>query len=223
MDGLSALELQKRGMSELLPGKVELFERRDCHECFSSDPLNNGLSCGIWRWTTLGGPTGLDVAITELHKNAREISYYEAPRGIHVATSLAIGVNNRGGRIAILGRYPWNHVISDALRMQLLRCADWVSGGQLPVILETPAQVMVVPRTRPDKQTACLFLLNASIDSSPQLRLRLRGAGNWNNALWHTPGKEPVRLETEGDSEKIIFAPSLSAWSVGFLEPQSIL
>lgn len=103
---------------------------------------------------------------------------------------------------------------SGAKRNQYLAAADWVSRQTLPVICQTIAQVMVAPRLRPDGRLASVFLLNASIDSTTPLELRLRGVGR-QKASWLTPENADRKLALIPDGKDYLSkTPSMRPWSV---------
>lgn len=147
----------------------------------------------------------------------REITSFKDANGQHVATGTALIENNLGGRIAIFGRYPWDTVINSALRLQMLRIADWVSDQKLPAILETAAQVIVIPRVNSTGQLKALFLLNVTIDATPPLTLTLRGCHS-STMTWIQPETDSQNINViqhKNDTQVII--PSIPPWSEGFL------
>jgi hypothetical protein len=215
MDGLAAMQIQERGLGDLLGAIVTPFPRADCLERFADDPINNGFEKRVWRWTVLGHNKN-DFALKATGP-MREITFFEDTNGQHVATGTALIENRLGGRIAIFGRYPWNPVINSALRLQMLRVADWVSDQKLPVILETSAQVVVIPRVNSDGQLKALFLLNATIDTTPPLTLTLRGCSS-TTMTWIQPETDNQSIDViQQENDIQIVIPPLAAWSEGFL------
>src|SRR5690606_726473 len=63
------------------------------------------------------------------------------PAGLTQATCFH---SPQGGRTAVIPSFDAD--LPNAKRLNLLHIADWVSFHRLPVIMETPAQAVVVPR-----------------------------------------------------------------------------
>ncbi|MEI6169199.1 MAG: hypothetical protein WCS52_18610, partial [bacterium] len=87
--------------------------------------------------------------------------------------------------------------------------------GKLPVLIQTTAPVMVVPRVDAQGRLVSIFLLNACIDASPSLELRLRGAGAATTARWLLPeGRNEHLTLVKGGGDKLLKTPPMAAWSV---------
>jgi len=212
MDGLAAMRVQERGLGKWLGVQVEpLVKPIPFLERISDDALN-GLSAGK-HWLSPGGPSGAFL-LKGILSGIRVLGYYEdrfkATRGL--ATTLS--ENRMGGRVAVFGYYGWENAPSGAKRHQYLAAADWIARGKLPAVIQTTAQVMVVPRVNGKGQLVSVFLLNASIDATPPLELRLRGVGS-KTARWLVPDGKGCDLAMAGEREdKLCKTPSLAAWSV---------
>jgi hypothetical protein len=213
-DGAAALLVQERGMGNLLGMRVGEWDRRDCFERFSDNPIN-GAAKGH-SWAAVLRPVRPFI-IDEVRSGGHVLGRYEDRNGRKAGIAAAAAENERGGKVAVLGYDAWEHVASGAMRTRLLGAADWVSGGKLPVIIEEPAQVVAVPRVAPDGTLRSVFLLNASIDASPALTLRLRGVSG-KNAGWLTPEQaESVIGLRVGPGEAVARVPPMPPWSVGVL------
>ena len=82
--------------------------------------------------------------------------------------------NALGGRVVVLGYGPWLRLGSTAKRSQIVAAADWMARRHLPVIIEQTLRVSPWLRMSADGRKLALVLLNASLDSSGELNLRLR-------------------------------------------------
>ncbi len=123
-----------------------------------------------------------------------------------------------GGRIAVVPSY--NASISNAERINLLRIADWISNNQLPVIMETMAQAVVVPRITKEGQLRSVTLLNCSISEQPETQLRLRGCDTEKKQIfvWKKAGQPDITLPPQYEgSDVIIRIPPLEGWNIGWL------
>jgi hypothetical protein len=85
--------------------------------------------------------------------------------------------------------------------------------------MQTPAQVVVIPRMHGGGRLASVFLLNASIDATTPLELRLRGVGV-KKARWLVPdgGKGRDLVLAGWESERLCRTPSMAAWSVACVD-----
>jgi hypothetical protein len=116
----------------------------------------------------------------------------------------------------VLGANGWEHVVSSARRAQILAAADWISRGRLPVLVETSAQVAVVPRVDEQGGLRSVTFLNVGLDSAPPLSVRLRGVAG-PTARWMEPGRRARTLALRGGTrERRLLVPSLPAWSIGY-------
>jgi hypothetical protein len=89
----------------------------------------------------------------------------------------------------------------------------------MPVFLETPSQVVVIPRTDGEGKLVSVMLLNASIDSSPELKLHLRNCRN-NAFRWQAPEQSGYSLKAAGSEayDYSVTAGPLEPWSLGVVE-----
>ena len=126
--------------------------------------------------------------------------------------------NGNGGRCVVIPAYTLN--ISNAERVALLRAMDWASQNRLPVIMESMAQAVVMPRVDEENNLRSVLLLNCSIsEQMSPTTLRLRGCGSQAPRLmWHTVGNKAQRVQAKRDGEEwIADIPPLQGWYVGWL------
>lgn len=81
--------------------------------------------------------------------------------------------NPLGGRVVVMGYYPWMLIHNLAKSSQLKAVCRWLSRDELPVMVETYARVVVWAREG-IKGNPVLIVLNASLDPVPQLVLKVR-------------------------------------------------
>lgn len=113
----------------------------------------------------------------------------------------------------------FNASISSSQRLDLLHIADWVSGGKLPVIVETMAQMQVIPRVDAYNRLRSVVLLNVSISNQKETTIRLRGCPESNSkVIWKTFGQKDRVLESHYDGQDVVVKlPLLRGWETGWL------
>lgn len=138
-----------------------------------------------------------------------------APDGLSGVRCMQSGA---GGRTAVIPSYSGD--VSNARRLGLLHIADWLSARRLPVIMETMAQAVVVPRVDSAGNLRSVTLLNCSISEQGPIRLRLRGCGPETSPIfvWRKAGEKDtvLRPRYEG-TDTIVQIPPLEGWNVGWL------
>lgn len=228
LTGAGAFLIQERGMGALLGVRVSKVEKvEDVFERVTSDPLNGEHAGRQWLlWMDPGAPV---YRMEGLGDSVRGLGLYEDSNGNSSGIATSLSENSRGGRVAVFGYFDWarwneGHLPgpSSARRDQNLAAADWISRNSLPVVVRTPAQVVVIPRVNDVGRLVSLFVLNASIDFTSELECELRGAEGA-TGQWHAPQQEVVGISTEpvhgGTSCRI---PALAPWSFGFLQVSQV-
>ncbi|MBM3892584.1 MAG: hypothetical protein FJ388_25990 [Verrucomicrobia bacterium] len=203
-------------MGELLGVRVNKVERAECFERFTTDPLNGASRGQFWKLFFIPAENHV-YRLEPVAPDARVLGQYEDHRGQTTGAATVITQNKEGGRAAVFAYDGFESVVSAARRAQLLAVADWISRGRLPVWIETPAQVMAVPRMTGEGKLRSVFLLNAGMDRSPALRLRLRAVSGA-TARWQTPPGSRSTVPLRKQSHDVIAEiPALAPWSVGCL------
>ena len=144
---------------------------------------------------------------------ARMIDYTGSDLGI----SMTAFTNELGGRIVVMGYFPWSMMHQLAKSSQIKAVCAWLSRGQLPIWLDSFARVHLWVRQPTPDRLACL-LLNASLDpvSDPVFRL----ASAYKTHQWTAMDGTPTPLTRTGGSEQEanrIHATALKPWSVSLL------
>lgn len=213
-DGQAVVRLQERGFGEQLGLRAEP-RPADSFEYFTSDPLNGPHAGHAWKIFFIG--TGV-FTLTPTSDEARVLGEYRNADGTSAGAATVLTRTAMGGRLAVFGYGGWEHVVSSARRFQLLAAADWVAGGRLPILIDTPVQVMAVPRLDGQQRLGGVLLVNATIDSTPSIKLRLRGT-RARSAEWLVPEGRPRKLRPQRhDGETVLTVPAMKPWSVGWLQ-----
>ena len=127
-------------------------------------------------------------------------------------------ISSNGGRVAVIPEY--NASISNERRLNLTRITDWISGNKMPVIMETMAQAVVIPRVGPGNSLRSVCFLNCSISEQPETQLRLRGCDPYKRQsfVWKRAGRKDVTLRPEyEENDVVIRIPPLEGWNIGWL------
>ena len=99
------------------------------------------------------------------------------------------------------------------------RRMDERCGGRLPVLMESPALCLVLPRVTMDGVLRSAVFVNARIDAQKPVRVRLRSVPETvKSATWRA-FREPsvtVPLERHG-TDAIVTVPAIAAWNCGWL------
>ena len=212
IDGDALARLQARGFGPLIGMTAEPWGRHRAYERFTADPINGPHAGHVWMQ-----PGGRFYRLDALSDGARVLGEYVTQEGDALGAATAAVETAAGGRVGVLGANGFEHVVSSARRAQVLALADWIGGGAMPALVETPAQVMVVPRTDEQGRLSTCLALNVSIDATPPLRTILRGATNA-EAVWVTPetADRPLTATAEGD-RTVLDLPPLPPWSLGYV------
>lgn len=143
------------------------------------------------------------------------LTLVSTPAGFHEARCY---ISSDGGRVAVIPEY--NASINNERRVNLTRITDWVSGNKMPVIMETMAQAVVIPRVGPGNSLRSVCFLNCSISEQPETHLRLRGCdpNKRQSFVWKRADRKDVTLRPEYEgSDVIIRIPPLEGWNIGWL------
>jgi len=188
----SALVMDAEAISGLTPDEASrLFQQK-------------GILINTQAWEIMQR-RGLDTLLTPI----------PVPEGLN---NVSCFVSAQGGRTAVIPSFDAS--IPNSQRMNLLQIADWAASHQLPVIMESMAQAVVVPRVDKKGQLHSVTLLNCSISEQPETRLRLRGCGadKKQTFVWKKAGKPDVTLHPQYEGEDAIIAiPTLEGWNIGWL------
>ncbi len=175
LDGVALAALQERGLGDLTGVRVANSYDNGLVERFTRVPLNEGLhdlvrDARIEFW---GDARGQAVELEPLDESVITLAhledYFERPRG----ACLTLYQNRLGGRVAVMGYAPWMFQRSVAKAWQLWRLAEVVCDGRLPFRFDRIAPVATFARLSADGSRGVVVVLNHSLDTITELRLRL--------------------------------------------------
>ena len=220
-DGEAILRLQKRGLADALPVTAESIPIRVRHERFTDDPLNGANAHGIMGLLSIN-PANLAMLATAIYpKNdgdgdvaatVRILAHYEDTEFRQLAPATVACTTAHGGRWVIWGKDAWSPYINTARRQQVMAALDWVSHETMPAILDTPSQVIIIPRCDAAGHLASLLLLNCSLDPTPPLSVRIRSPRG-KRITYTQPTQAPISFTPSNT----LTLPSLPSWHLGAL------
>ena len=145
---------------------------RDATEVLTEHPLNGKFS----GWSRDGRQSFwpergwiLTPAMSTTETLARMVDY----GGREFGPCMTAFTNELGGRVVVLGYFPWTQVHSLAKSSQLKAVCTWLSSGRLPVVAESFSKTVIWCRRAEDGRNN-FVLLNASLDRLDSLALRIR-------------------------------------------------
>jgi len=136
--------------------------------------------------------------------------------GRDLGTSVTAFENELGGRVVVMGYFPWTQMHSLAKATQIKALSQWLSRDRLPVLVESFARVQVWARKTGPRRIACV-LLNASLDPLEELTLRFRET--FKEFEWLTIDRELTRIQPahEANTRGFFKTPGLKPWGIYLL------
>ncbi|MFN0170874.1 MAG: hypothetical protein ACKV22_31025 [Bryobacteraceae bacterium] len=122
--------------------------------------------------------------------------------------------NSLGGRVVVMGYFPWSQIHSLPKTSQLKNIADWLSGDALPLRVETFAKVAVWCRER------AVVVVNTSLDPVESLALRWKHPGSRFRWLERAGPRREVSGDRQGEMVRVTLN-NLAPWSLHLLVSQS--
>ena len=137
--------------------------------------------------------------------------------GHDLGVSMTAFENDLGGRVVVMGYFPWSQMHNLAKSSQMKAVCNWLSRERLPARVESFARVHLWAREPDPNRLACV-MLNASLDPAPSLVLRLAktyDGFHYVNLDGEKSSLTPF-LPAEGHGA-CVQIPLMKPWSVGLL------
>lgn len=209
IDGPALQRLCDLGLSELAGWKVAGNCVADTVERFTSDPINGNFAgwhrdCrpSFWPQTTW--------LLEPISSGARPLA--EARNFTPETLGHCAGVfeNHLGGRVAVLGYYPWLMLGSFAKTSQIRNIARWLSRDRLPAVVDSFHRIALWCRRGRDGSPA-FSLMNASHDPAEAVVLRVRDGGRCYSM---DSNRKTAFLDTKplSDGHQQLFLPTIPPW-----------
>lgn len=218
MDVSAWSALQRLGLAEATGVQLGETRLRDAIEVLTEHPLNGRFAgrsrdCrqSFWREPA----QTLELTGSGAFALARMIDYLGRDLGV----AMSGFVNPAGGRVVVMGYFPWSQMHHLAKSSQMKAVCTWLSDGPLPVVDSFTRLHMWVRRPGPS-QLACV-VLNGSLDraETPVLRVPARFGGfQWfdldgRKARPRVAGK----VEVAGQTFRRVALPAMGPWDIGLL------
>lgn len=209
LDGPALRCLEEMGLGDLAGFEITEVRDHDTIERFTNDSLN-GPHAGWWRdcrpsfWRTDA------FLLRPLGDSARVLSeLIDFDRQSH-GPVMGVVENRLGGRVAVLGYYPWTALQNLAKTTQLKGLCRWLSGDRLPAYVSSFHKVALWCR-RDAEGALVIPLVNASIDSVQGVRLHVRADQAF--GLLRLDGRqEKVQTVGHDGPYQVLELPALGPW-----------
>jgi hypothetical protein len=174
LDVAALQRLHELGLGEHAGFAPREVRDRDTLERFTSDPLN-GRSAGLLRDCRPSFYPEPASRIEPTSSRARVLSELVdfTPRSF--GPTSGVFENSLGGRVAVVGYYPWRSLQSLAKTHQMKAICRWLSNGTLPAYVSSYTKAALWCR-RDARGRLSLLLLNASSDPLARATLQVREA-----------------------------------------------
>ncbi len=220
MDAAAWQSLNRLGLASWTGVSLGEVRARDAIEVLSEHALNgsyHGYSrdCRQSFWHETAQELRPNSASTDVL--ARMIDY----SGRDLGASMTLFKNELGGRVVVMGYFPWMQLHHLAKSTQMKSVCAWLADGRLPVVVDSFARVHLWVREQGPDRVACL-LLNGSLDPAEELAVRVPARMQqlrWTDFDGKTtrlaPGPRVAGVTSE--AQRRLKVPGLGAWSVGLL------
>jgi hypothetical protein len=211
MDGSALSELEAIGLGEYTGFKVLGTRELNTIEQFTHDTLN-GRFGGYKRDCRPAFNPELTYLLEPL-PGARLLSEVFDFNKTNLGVSSGVFENSLGGRIAVMGYFPWNLIQSLPKSSQLKALFRWLSRDTFPAFINSYSSAALW--LRPDTQgRLAMMLLNSSLDPSASMDL-LALTGGINLTVMHMDGSEQALSSAGKDGPYDHYSvPALKAWEM---------
>jgi len=219
MDVPALINVEKMGLSYLCGVEVDKSYSKDVWEKLTDNSLNGKFAgwkrdCRQSFWEEDG------YTLKLISDNVQILSELFDYGGNNLGPCMTAYENEIGGRVIVMGYFPWSYIHNAAKVGQLKSICQWVSYDRLPVIVDNLAKVITWVRI--DRLGNKVFiLLNASLDRISELNLRV--ISNANRFILMTLGGDKKEVESEsmiGSQYKKICLTGIELWSMYILMPK---
>lgn len=144
---------------------------------------------------------------------AKIIDYQDRELG----NSLTVFENKLGGRVAVMGYFPWTQIHNLPKSSQMKALCNWLSRGRLPAFVESFVRVHVWVRRISPERSAC-YVLNGSLEPLAAVSVRLP-PGRYAKLEWVSLDgvRRPLRPSGTAETSTRVETPPLAAWTPGLL------
>jgi len=214
LDGPALVELEEMGLGEYTGFSVRGTREQDTFETFTSDAIN-GRFAG-WQRDCHPSFFADSAHLLTPHTGARVLAELVDFEQVSDGPCAGVFENSLGGRVAVMGYYPWILLHSLAKSMQVKSLFRWLSRDRLPAYIASHAKTALWCRTDANGNPAYL-LVNASIDPAEELVLYALTDGATLTIMRMDGSEEPLQLSGQDGSYSIYLMPMLNPWETVLL------
>jgi hypothetical protein len=219
LDGPALQHLQNLGLADLAGFEIAGTRDHDTIERFTDDPLN-GPHVGwcrdcrpsFWRTNAF-----ILRAISDRSRTLAELIDFQQKS---YGPVMGVTENRLGGRVAVLGYYPWTSLQNLSKSTQMKNLCRWLSRDALPVCVDSFHKIALWCR-RDAAGRPVVPLLNASLDTARGVRIQVHDTATaWR--LERLDGRtDDVQVVRRGTGDVILELPPLTPWEVTILTSET--
>ncbi len=218
IDGAAAAEICKRGFAGYFDGIIPEVHTELLSEVYTKDDLVKDLDSGVHVAFSFSGNRYSFGVPADCR--ARVLSRYKPVAGENDAAVVLLERAD-GTKVAMLGNDGFFLQFAASARVVLLnRIADWISGGNLPVMACEPLQCMIVPRVTKDNILRSVTVLNCVIGKQKPFTLELRNLSDSVESVeWCVPAEEKIKIPVvRKQNSAFVTIPEIDGWGIGWLK-----
>ena len=203
LDAEALRSIDEMGLAALAGVNLGKSHDWDTQEIFSDDPLNRGYTG--WKRDCRQSFRGWNVTAHELLPLSRDtavLARIADYQGRERGASLTAFENELGGRVAVMSYFPWTMNMGLAKRQQMVHLCEWLSGGKMPVTIETFARITPWVRRHPDGRMV-IGMLNLSGDTYESVDFAVRTDRRTFQQLSMNGKCQRLPARKEGDSLRL--------------------
>jgi hypothetical protein len=209
LDGPALLELEEMGLGEYTGFSVRGTKNEDNFETFTADAINGKFA----GWQRDCHPSFFPdhAYLLTPHKGARVLAEMVDFESVSLGACAGVFENSLGGRVAVMGYYPWILLQSLAKSAQVKALFRWLSRDILPAYIASHWRTAIWCRTDTNSKPGYI-VVNASIDPADELVLHAL-TGGAALTFMRTDGSEWQVKESGKDGAYSIYRlPELKPW-----------
>jgi hypothetical protein len=172
MDVAALKALEKMGAAEWAGVRVVETISRDAIEVLTDHPLNGACAGRMRNCYQAYWPIDA-YRLEPTTPKVETLARLKQHPGRDLGPCMTAYENELGGRVVVMGYYPWKLIHNGCKSSQLKAVCAWLSRETQPVTVESFARVMVWARQGTRGQMA-VVLYNATLDAQETLSIRVR-------------------------------------------------
>lgn len=211
LDGAALQHLQEMGLGDLVGFEIAGSHDRDTIERFTADPLN-GAHAGWWRDCRPSFWPVESYILRPLSAEARPLAELIDFNQVVSGPVMGVFENRLGGRVAVLGYYPWTSLQNLSKSTQMKSLCRWLSRDTLPAYVSSFHKIALWCR-RDANGDRVILLQNAALDTATGVRLHVQTEDSLRLVRMNGMEEAVPVLQRDGTYSVLEF-PALSPWEL---------